>query len=60
MNLSLDEQIQLIDKAGYRYEYEERAAILEYDGKIERKEAEKRAALEIINKFNITTQGVLP
>lgn len=42
---------ELIKKAGREIEYEERAAILEFDGGIERSEAERRAELEICNKI---------
>ena len=47
------EQIQIIDQAGYRYEYEERAAILEYDGGLNRQDAERQAANEITNRLNL-------
>lgn len=47
---NLTKKIQRIDQSGYRYEFEERAAILEYDGRYPRDEAERIAANEIINR----------
>ena len=41
-----------IDRMGLRYEYEERAAILEYDGGLSRDEADKRAFREIVEKID--------
>lgn len=37
----------------WRYEYEERAAILEFDGGLTRKEAEKQALSEIEERIKI-------
>ena len=56
-----DRQIQEIEQAGYRYEFEERAAILEYDGGLVRDDAEKIAAKEIINRYALkgNTNGKL-
>lgn len=42
---------ELIIKAGREIEYEERAAILEFDGGLDRAEAERRAELEIIKLY---------
>jgi hypothetical protein len=39
-----------IDSLGLRYEYEERAAILEYDGGLNREDADRIAAGEILNR----------
>ena len=40
----------LIDEHGLRYEFEERAAILQYDGGLSREEADKRAFSEILER----------
>ena len=38
-----DDAMAQIDRLGLRYEFEERAAILEYDGGLSRENAEKQA-----------------
>ena len=43
--------VEEIDAAGYRYEYEERAAILEYEGGMCRYDAERVAACEIMDRI---------
>ena len=46
-----------IDSLGLRYEYEERAAILEYDGGLTREDADRVAACEILNRKRIKCQN---
>ena len=41
----------------WRYEYEERAAILEYDGGMSREEADKQAFREIIKRLEYIASG---
>jgi hypothetical protein len=41
----------------WRYEYEERAAILQYDGGLSREEADKQAYREIIKRLEYTVSG---
>lgn len=48
-----EEIISQFDKLGLRYEYEERAAILEYDGKLNRKDAEVQAVKEMQERVGI-------
>ena len=43
----MDDAMKQIERMGLRYEYEERAAILEYDGGLTRGEAEAQALREI-------------
>jgi hypothetical protein len=43
----LDYELKHITRIGLRDEYEERAAILEFDGGMKREDAEKKAAVEI-------------
>ena len=47
----LDELVAKIEAAGLRYEYEERAAILEYDAGMNRHDAEFQAVIEIMNRI---------
>ena len=47
-----ESQLAHIKEQGYEYEYEERAAILEYDGGLLKQNAEKQAAEEITNRFS--------
>ena len=47
----VDGLIEKITTAGYRYEYEERAAILEYDGGLSRKAADAQALDEIKHRM---------
>jgi hypothetical protein len=51
--LDIEAAIQKIEQAGYRYEFEERAAILEYDGGLCRQDAEQQATDEIIERYRI-------
>lgn len=46
----LTSKLAEIDSLGLRYEYEERAAILEYDGGLCREDADRVAASEILNR----------
>ena len=46
----VQEEMVQIDRLGLRYEYEERAAILEYDGGLSREDAERRALAEILER----------
>jgi hypothetical protein len=47
-DMSVEETISWLDEQGLRYEFEERAAILEYDGGLSREDADKQALSEII------------
>jgi 3-methyladenine DNA glycosylase/8-oxoguanine DNA glycosylase len=47
------DDLQKIELAGYRVEYEERSAIYEYDGGLSRAEADQRAAEEIIKRYKL-------
>lgn len=44
---NVDDAMKQIERMGLRYEYEERAAILEYDGGLNREEAERQSLQEI-------------
>ena len=44
---TIEEAISWLDEQGLRYEFEERAAILEYDGGLSRDEADSQALQEI-------------
>jgi hypothetical protein len=46
----IDSEMMQIDRLGLRYEYEERAAIFEYDGGLSRENAERRALAEILGR----------
>ena len=46
-DITIDEFVNRLDEQGLRYEFEERAAILEYDGGLTRENAEKQALQEI-------------
>ncbi len=48
-----DDAMAKIERLGLRYECEERAAILEYDGGLNRKEAEKQALQEIEERIKL-------
>ena len=50
-DMSLAEAIIWLDEHGLRYEFEERAAILEYDGGLSRDEAEAHALIEIRHRM---------
>lgn len=47
------DDLQKIELAGYRVEYEERAALLEYDGGLTRDKADRRAAGEVMQRYRI-------
>ena len=49
--MTTEEAINWIEKQGLRYELEERAAILEYDGGLSREDAEKQAINEIMARM---------
>ena len=51
-NMTATEAINWIDMQGFRYEYEERAAILEYDGGLSRDDAECQALREITERID--------
>lgn len=51
-DMSVEKAISWLDEQGLRYEYEERAAILEYDGGLSREEAEEQALSEIIVRMD--------
>ena len=46
-DMTTDEAICRLEGQGLRYEFEERAAILEYDGGLTREEADRQALQEI-------------
>ena len=50
--MTTQEAISWLDEQGLRYEYEERAGILEYDGGLSRDEADKQALREIITRID--------
>ncbi len=50
-DLTFEEAISWLDEQGLRYEFEERAAILQYDGGLSRDEADKRAFSEILERI---------
>ena len=52
--MTTEETISWIEGQGLRYELEERAAILEYDGGLSREDAEKQAINEIIERIRST------
>ena len=52
-----EEAISWIEEQGLRYEYEERAAILEYDGGMSREEADKQAFRDIVKRVEYTVSG---
>ena len=51
-DMSLAEAIIWLDEHGLRYEFEERAAILEYDGRLSRNEADSQALREITERID--------
>ena len=51
--LTIEEAINWLDKQGLRYEFEERAAILEYDGGLSRDEADTQAFVEIKHRMEL-------
>jgi hypothetical protein len=46
-DMTVEEAMSRFNEQGLRYEFEERAAILEYDGGLTRENAEKQALREI-------------
>ena len=50
--MSVEEAICWLEEQGLRYEYEERAAILEYDAGLSREEADKQALREITARMD--------
>ena len=50
-DMTVEEAISWIDELGLRYEYEERAGILEYDGGLSREKADIQAIKEIIERM---------
>ena len=54
--MTTEETISWIEEQGLRYEYEERAAILEFDGGLSREEADSQALHEIIERIRKTGQ----
>ena len=51
-NMTAEESISWIEGQGLRYEFEERAAILEYDGGLRRDEADRQALREIMERID--------
>jgi hypothetical protein len=49
--MSNEDTIRWLDELGLRYEYEERAAIYEYDAGFSRKDADSRALREIVERI---------
>lgn len=47
----LAKALQKIEQNGLVYEWQERSAILEYDGGLSRDEADRRAAYEVLNRM---------
>ena len=52
-NMSIEETIGWFEGRGLRYEFEERAAILEYDGGLTREDAETQAFDEIQERMKM-------
>ena len=50
--MTFEEAIGRLDEQGLRYEFEERAAILEYDGGLSRDEADRQAVREITDRID--------
>jgi ATP/maltotriose-dependent transcriptional regulator MalT len=53
-NMTAEETISWIEGQGLRYEFEERAAILEYDGGLSRDEADAQALIDIRQRMEET------
>ena len=51
-DVAVEEAISWLDEQGLRYEFEERAAIFEYDGGLSRNEADCQALLEIAERVD--------
>ena len=52
-DMTVEEAISWLDEQGLRYEFEERAAILEYDGGLSRNEADAQALVEIKRRMQL-------
>jgi len=48
--MTFEQAVEYFDRLGLRYELEEHAAILEYDGGLDRDEAERQAVEEIFER----------
>ena len=46
-DMTIEEAISWLEEQGFRYEFEERAAILEFDGGLSRDSADAQALIEI-------------
>ena len=55
-NMTTEEAISWIEGQGLRYELEERAAILEYEGGLNRDAADRQAVHEITERIRSTEQ----
>ena len=53
-DMTVEEAINWIDTQGLRYEFEERAAILEYDGGLSREDADTQALEETLERMKNT------
>ena len=51
-NMSVEEAIGWFEEHGVRYEFEERAAILEYEGGLSRAKADSQALREIAERID--------
>jgi hypothetical protein len=51
-DIAFEQAVEYFGSKGLRYELEERAAILEYDGGLDRDQAEKRAVEEITERLD--------
>lgn len=49
---TMAEALQEIEQNNLVYEWQERSAILEYDGGLSREDADRRAAFEVLNRVN--------
>ena len=50
-DMTVEETINWIDEQALRYEFEERAAILQWDGGLSREDADKQALQEILERL---------
>lgn len=51
-DMTVEEATSWLDEQDLRYEFEERAAILEYDGGLSRNEADSQALHEIVERID--------
>ena len=51
--ITLEEAVSWLDDQGLRYEFEERSAILEYDGGLSRNAADVQALVEIKHRIQL-------